>query len=215
MRRSMSGDPQVLYDALARVKLERAVGAEAAYSNLGFVWLADLLARRGGKPYDELLRERILLPLGMEDTAAKLSPAQAARRVQGHDRAYKPVAPLEFPPAFSAAAGIDASMGDLLKLAEALAGRRNTPLDETIAIAMSPLFVVGGNSRMGYAWFLSQQADGRIVFHDGQTAGTYAAIAVNTATKAAAVVLADAPIDFEDLAVHLVDPRGPLKRLPR
>ena len=81
MRRSMSGDAQVLYDALAKVELDRAIGAEAAYSNLGFLWLADILA-------------------------------------------------------LAAAAGIDASMGDLLKLAEALAGRRKTPLDETIALAM-------------------------------------------------------------------------------
>jgi serine-type D-Ala-D-Ala carboxypeptidase/endopeptidase len=214
MRRTMDGDHAALYEALARVELERPIGGDVAYSNLGFLWLADLIGRRAGKPYDQLLKERVLDPLGMKDTGVRFTPAQAARRVQGHDRAYKPLPPLEFPPSLAAAAGLNASMDDLLKLAAALAGRAKTPLDETIALALSPIHVMPGQSRMGYAWFLSQRADGRIVFHNGETAAAYAAIAVNTATRIASVVLADAPTEFDDLTVHLVEPKGPLKRLP-
>jgi serine-type D-Ala-D-Ala carboxypeptidase/endopeptidase len=215
LRRSMAGDPAPLYEALARVQLDRPIGGDVEYSNLGFLWLSDLMARRAGKPCDELLKERVLEPLGMHDTAARLTPEQAKRRVQGHDRAYKPVPALEFPPSLAGAAGLSASMDDLLKLAEALAGRRKTPLDETIALAISPLYVVSGTARVGYAWFLSQRPDGRIVFHDGGTPGAYAAIAVNTQSRSASVVLADAPTEFDDLALHLVDPKGPLKRLPK
>lgn len=215
LRRSMDGDPAPLYEALARVQLDHPIGADAEYSTLGYLWLSDVLARRAGKPYGELLRERVLEPLGMRDTAARLSPEQAKRRVQGHDRSYQPVPPLEFPPSLAGATGLSASMDDLLKLAEALAGRRKTPLDETIALAISPLQVVSGTARIGYAWFLSQRPDGRIVFHEGRTAGGYAAIAVNTKSRTASVVLADAPTEFDDLALHLVDPKGPLKRLPK
>lgn len=205
----------VLYEALAKVELERPIGGDVVYSNLGFLWLADLLGRRAGKRYDQLLAERVLEPLGMRDTAVTLTPEQAKRRVQGHDRSYKPVAPLEFPPALAAAAGLNASMDDLIRFAEALAGRRKTPLDESIALSMSPLHVMNMGSSMGYAWFLSQRPEGRIVFHDGQTQGAYSAIAVNTQARTAAIVVADAPSDFGDLVVHLVDPRSPLKKLPK
>jgi D-alanyl-D-alanine-carboxypeptidase/D-alanyl-D-alanine-endopeptidase len=215
LRRAMPGDPAPLYEALARVQLDRPIGAEVAYSPLGFLWLSDLLARRAGNPYEELVRERVLEPLGMRDTAVMLSAEQAKRRVQGHDRGYKPVPPLEFPPSLAGAAGYNASLDDLLKLAEALAGRRKTPLDETIELAVSPLYVVSATARIGYAWFLSQRPGGRIIFQDGRAPGAYAAIAVNTQTRTASVVLADAPTDFDDLALHLVDPKGPLKRLPK
>lgn len=205
----------VLYEALAKVELERPIGGDVVYSNLGFLWLADLLGRRAGKRYDQLLAERVLEPLGLRDTTIMLTPEQAVRRVQGHDRSYKPVPPLEFPPALAAAAGLNASMDDLLKFAEALTGRRKTPLDESIAMSMSPLHVMNLGSSIGYAWFLSQRPEGRIAFHDGQTPGAYSAIAVNIQTRTAAIVLADAPTDFGDLVVHLVDPLAPLKKLPK
>ena len=46
-----------------------APGTGALYSNYGFDLLGAALAGAGGKPYAELLQERVLAPLGMKDTA--------------------------------------------------------------------------------------------------------------------------------------------------
>lgn len=204
-------DGAALYDALAAVELERPIGGDVVYSNLGFLWLSDILARRGGKRFDVLLAERVLQPLGMRDTVVELDAARAARRVAGHDRRYRPVEPLAFPPSLSGAIGWHASMDDLVRYAAALAGRTSGPLAETLARTVTPLVNMNVNTSIGYAWFLSQRPYGRVAFQNGEAPGAYAAIAVNVAARTAAVVVADAPGYFDDLALHLVDPRTPLK----
>jgi CubicO group peptidase (beta-lactamase class C family) len=49
------------------------------YSNRGIEVAADLVAERTGTAFAELLRERVLTPLGMEGTVLDGSPAHAAR----------------------------------------------------------------------------------------------------------------------------------------
>src|SRR5262245_53317881 len=78
-----------LYGALARTELKERGKYE--YSNFGYMWLSEMLARRGGKSYEALVTERVLEPLGMKDTAITLSPEQAKRFIDGHNAIYKPV----------------------------------------------------------------------------------------------------------------------------
>ncbi len=64
LKRVAGGDHAALYEVLAGVQLSRPVGGDAEPSQLGYLWLADLLARRGGERYDRLVAQRVLLPLG-------------------------------------------------------------------------------------------------------------------------------------------------------
>jgi CubicO group peptidase (beta-lactamase class C family) len=57
-----------LLDALAATKLTRAPGAQWEYSNFAIMVLSYALAKRSGKDFEALLRERLLAPLGMNDT---------------------------------------------------------------------------------------------------------------------------------------------------
>ena len=70
---------------LAQATLPYAPGSGAMYSNLGFGLLGEALAKAGGKSYAALLGERVARPLGMLDTATKLSPAQTPRAMTGLD----------------------------------------------------------------------------------------------------------------------------------
>ena len=54
-----------MYEFLSTHELRRDIGAEAEYSNLGVGLLGHVLARVNGSSYEELVRERILDPLGM------------------------------------------------------------------------------------------------------------------------------------------------------
>ena len=58
-------------------------GYAAHYSNIGFDLLADALSAAAGKPYPQLLAERISEPLGMQDTTVTPTPAQCARLLMG------------------------------------------------------------------------------------------------------------------------------------
>jgi D-alanyl-D-alanine-carboxypeptidase/D-alanyl-D-alanine-endopeptidase len=50
-------------------------GTGILYSNFGFDLLAQALANAAGKPYPELLKERVLQPAGLKDTGFDLSDA--------------------------------------------------------------------------------------------------------------------------------------------
>ena len=202
-------DVDALYDSLARTTLVRDIGLSSEYSNFGFMWLSEILARRGGKPFDQLLAERVLRPIGMASAAIEVPHAHAARRVTGHDSAYRPVPRWDNHIELSGVGGLKASLEDMVRLAEALAGVRATPLDATIALALKPLHRLGdAQSHVAYGWFVG---DGGRVWHSGGTGGFRAIIDVNRAARTYAVVLSDSTEGFTDLAHHLMDPAWPLK----
>jgi len=199
-----------LYEALARTEI--AGNAEKyEYSNYGFMWLSDLLARAGGKTYEALLRERVLDPLGMKDTALALSADQSKRFTPGHYLAYEPVPHWNFAPNLEGVGGLRSSLNDMIKLARALAGRDDTPLEETIARALEPQKLTSGGM-IGYAWHIYHRGKKPIHWHNGGTGGFRSIIAVDREARTAAVVLIDSDTSFDDLGIHLVDPEFPLKK---
>jgi CubicO group peptidase (beta-lactamase class C family) len=197
-----------LYEALAQTELREKGHYE--YSNFGFMWLSEMLSRRAGKPYAVLLKERVLDPLGMKDTAITLTAEQEKRFVNGHDAYYQPVPHWDAGANLEGVGGLRSSLRDMAILAEAMAGRRDTPLKESIALALEPIGGSGGSSSTGYAWITNTIGGTTIRGHGGATAGFRAAIQVNPRTRTAAVVLVDSSAPFDDLAMHLVDPDIPL-----
>jgi serine-type D-Ala-D-Ala carboxypeptidase/endopeptidase len=70
-------------------------GTAILYSNFGFDLLAAALSAAARKPYPELISERVLKPLGLDDTTFAPTNGQSARLMQSHgfDGAPLPYAP--------------------------------------------------------------------------------------------------------------------------
>ena len=73
-----------LYEYLSGAAIGFPPGTGVAYSNLGAGLLGHVLALRAGRPFEDLLAERVLRPLGLTDTGITLSAEQAARLAPGH-----------------------------------------------------------------------------------------------------------------------------------
>lgn len=56
-----------------------APGTRRIYSNWGYEAAADIVAHRSGRPFWDVMRERLTGPLGMDDTALAGSPAHGVR----------------------------------------------------------------------------------------------------------------------------------------
>lgn len=76
--------PEAYQKGLAADPLVFTPGTGALYSNFAFDLLAAALAQSAGKPYDALLKERVLDPAGLKDTVLALRPGDEARLIQGH-----------------------------------------------------------------------------------------------------------------------------------
>ena len=83
--------PDAYRQGLASDPLVFAPGTGALYSNFGFDVLSAALSHAAAKPYDALLKERILDPAGLKDTVLSLRPGDEARLLQGHNFDGKPM----------------------------------------------------------------------------------------------------------------------------
>jgi serine-type D-Ala-D-Ala carboxypeptidase/endopeptidase len=90
-------------------------GTGAFYSNWGYDLLGLALANAGGKPYVELLSERVLGPRGLTDTRLNLAEGDAARTMQGHFFDGSPMPLVRSPETIGCAGGLYSSAADMMK----------------------------------------------------------------------------------------------------
>lgn len=202
-------DADVIYGGLEAVK--PAAPARYAYSNWAFMILSDAAARRAGKPFDVLLRERVLAPLGMNDTRV----ANNEGLVRGRSSYGAPVPNWDFPPAFAGAGGIRSTLDDMIRFARATLDEVPPAAPDTLkrALVASRTRLRAANERLdlAMAWHLLRRPDGStLTFHNGMTGGFSSSLALDVERRRAAIVLADAFGGFDDLALHLLDPKAPL-----
>ena len=107
--------PEVYRKALESDPLVFAPGIGALYSNFGFDVLAAALANAAGKPYDELLKARVLDPLGMKNTVLSLRPDDKVRLLQGHDFDGKPLPNVGAPLIAAGASSLYSTPDDILR----------------------------------------------------------------------------------------------------
>lgn len=217
MRPASPADPyadltaDVVYGSLAGLKLAAAPGTRYAYSNWAFLMLSDLLARRAGRPFDALLAERVLAPLGMNDTVV----ARNERLTAGHRASGDATPAWNVPVAYAGAGGIRSTLADMTIYARALLGDLPAAAPATLrgALRDAPAALRSMNERIdvGAAWHALKRPDrGPLIYHSGMTGGFAASLVFDVDARRAAVVLADAATGFEDLAARLVDDQAPL-----
>lgn len=205
-------DPNDLYEALARTELQSDIGTRYLYSNFGFLWLSDIVSRVGGGTYEQVLRKRVLGPLGMKESAVLLDDT-GKRLIPGHDAARNVVPPWNAAPELAGVGGLRSTIGDMAKFAQAAAGRVDTPLEHAIVLAMRRERHAQGSLWTGLGWHVMSRPGGTfIATQNGATAGFRSMIAVDRQHGHAAVVLADGPAVLDDLAIHLVDDTFPLRQ---
>ena len=107
--------PEAYRKGLASDPLVFAPGTGALYSNFGFDVLSAALSHAAGKPYDDLLKERILDPVGLNDTMLSLRMGDHARLFQGHNFDGKPLPNVETPLIAGGASGIYSTPDDILR----------------------------------------------------------------------------------------------------
>ena len=201
-----------LLGALAATQLTRAPGSQWEYSNFAMMVLSYALAKRSGKDYETLLRERLLAPLGMNDTYVAKRPPQV-RLAQGHLANTMPAVPWDFPVDMAGVGGVRATLPDMVRYLEGELGTRESAITPALARTQQQVASVGGHT-MGMNWILSTVNGRTVVAHDGGTGGYSSFAAFDRAAKRAVVLLSDTALTsvggFGTLGPHLLDPSVPV-----
>jgi CubicO group peptidase (beta-lactamase class C family) len=193
-------------------------GTRWAYSNSGYVLLGLIAARAAGKPFGDVLSERIFAPLGMTRTLA-----YEKGRNEIPDRAYghtKEAAGFRETDQSSTSAtlgdgGVYSCLEDLAKWDEAL--RTNALLSKPeMTVALTPVRLADGSEprrpegqrpvAYGFGWFLDQWKGRDRAWHHGETMGFRSFVQRFAADGLTVILLANRnDVDLERLALEIAD----------
>ena len=167
-------------------------GTAALYSNYAFDLLGAALSHVGGKPYADILKERVLDPAGMVDTVSNPRLGDEARAMQGHNFDGSPMPTVPTPASIGCAGGLYSTANDMARWMKwhldrfAVTDRELRLLDHAAYLYRDGLTAVvglddaGSMDAMGLGWVINMPAPDRplILQKTGGLQGFFAYLAI-------------------------------------
>ena len=193
-------DERAYHTAVGRIRPRPPRVRRTRYSSIAFGLLGDALAWRAGRSYGELLRERLLEPLGMNATTAA-----GAASLEGRSRRGRPRPAMH--DRMVAAGGVRSTAGDVLRWLEACLRPADEPPGPALALAQSARVRAGRRVELGLGWNVMRPRRPRatIVWHNGLTYGFRSFGAFVPDAGIAVVALANTTCGLERLGFALVE----------
>jgi CubicO group peptidase (beta-lactamase class C family) len=205
-------------------KLPRTPGSGWEYSNLGYTLLGLALSHRTDFSYEDLLKRRILDPLGLSGTRLGPPATPIAHLAEGHDAKLNPVPPWDGG-IFAPAGSLLSTVGDLAQFIRALMPGSGSALEPSARMLLEtcrPAPEAGGQQALG--WEVLPAKEGDYISKDGVTPGQCASAVLDPAARTGVVVLSNSFPRFRktdtspsgggmgaaDIARHLLRPSIPL-----
>jgi CubicO group peptidase (beta-lactamase class C family) len=173
-------------ESLAGVDLVHRPGEMWSYCNSGFVVAGHLAETLTGKPYHELLRERILQPLGMNRATVRSEEMLAHRCAVGHfggengPAQVTPIVLMEYAAAPAGSVTVTTAR-ELVTFANCHLRGGSTPAGEVILSAASVAAMqqpncarpatTNGERTQGLGWLMEEWAGQKVIGHGGGTVG--------------------------------------------
>ncbi len=183
-----------LLSGIAALPPLAAPGVAWRYSNTGYLLLGLVIQATSGRPYGDLLAERIFGPLGMVSAQVNSLSAIIPQRAQGYELVDgRHQHPAWVSPTLSATAdgSLQLSLRDLLAWDAALsAGRVLQPA--SMVQCWSPVQLNAGASYpYGFGWFIGSAPGRRLVEHEGHWQGFNTHILRHLDWRLSVIVLAN------------------------
>lgn len=209
---------KMLDDALSATKLTRAPGRQWEYSNFGFGVLGQALANKAQLSYDDLVKQRILSPLGMSDTVVTGSAATRHNMAPAFEYGGAPTQP-QASGALGPAGSMESDLKDMMVFLNASLDAPSGRLGRELAFTQQQRAPVPEwNMAMGLAWQTVLPPSHRIpgdlgdipagwLEKGGNTDGYSSFIALDHASNSGFVAMTNVnDDDFQQVIAHAVSP---------
>ncbi|MFJ2853141.1 serine hydrolase domain-containing protein [Streptomyces rubiginosohelvolus] len=191
--------------AFLRARPRHRPGTRWHYSNFAVSVLGHTLAAATGTPWEVLLHQQVLAPLGLD--ATRVRPGPDGTDAVGHRRDGTPVPALDTG-GFTAAGAVRATPLDLLTFLEAhTEGAAGSPTDSSLAAALTEVTrpVLRRGLRHAHThtltWFQHPTPYGPVLFHAGATLGQQAFLGFRPGTGLAVAATATRRVHRADTFV--------------
>ncbi|MDR3713921.1 MAG: serine hydrolase [Puia sp.] len=163
--------PITLDSLIAYIKsrpLDFQPGTSFSYSNSGYVLLGAVIEKVTGRSYFRAVRERILVPLGMDHSGFDFHALKSAGKAIGYRKlsatVNEPATVVDSSLSY-AAGGLYSTAADLYKWDRSLYGHRILS-DTSLKQAFTP-----HRSKYGYGWFVDTTFGSIVMMHGGTISG--------------------------------------------
>ena len=168
------------------------------YSNIGYGLLAHLIEVKLGKPFPELVADKLFSPLAMRDTVFSLSQQQRERQANGHvgDQPYlvrrnTPMKSWDMGEIMAPSGGIYSTVSDLLSYTKHTFASDGLPLTSSLHRTTEPKVQQNDGDMAGLGWAIADiGSDHTIVtYKHGMASGYTAYVGMDISKKIAVIVL--------------------------
>ena len=173
-----------LYQALRKAR--KAAPAPYRYSNYGFGLLGHLLSHTTGRPFGELIADRVTTPLGLTETGTGVPDGHTA--AIGH-RGDREAAHWHLN-ALAGAGAVNSTISDLARFLNANLHPQTTPIRSVIEAIQQPHQNPAGTTITGLGWHTSEHAGRSVLWHNGGTGGFSAMVALDRQAGCAVAAVA-------------------------
>lgn len=195
-----------IYTFLAQYDLKRAPGVEFEYSNLGMGLLGEILTKKTGKSYEELVKSCIGDKLLLNKTKIFLSENEKKHFAAGHLQKSE----VEHWDIISLAGcgGLRSDIKDMTNFLKANMGLIESSTSRLLKKCHQKQYDLSPDCSIGLGWMITKTDDGDFIWHNGGTGGFRTFLGFNTKTKKGVVVLANSAEEWPDaFAMNLLDPK--------
>jgi len=205
---------------LKDIKLAAGVGQAYSYQNVAYSIIGRVIEARTGRTYEDQLREKVFLPLGMKTASVDYaSIMQNPNIASPHNLRRGKWSPTKITDTYynvAPAGGVNASISDMANWMIALLGNRPDVISqETLNKLYTPIVKAPSknrnygrmhrlsNSYYGLGWRVLHYPNDTLIYHGGYVNGYRSEVAVNPKERIAVCILANAPGDLADNGIPL------------
>ena len=192
--RTTDAEVDAYIHSLAKQRTGKTPGLNWRYADAGFNLLGRIIENVTGKSYSIVMQDRLLVPIGMQDSSFDLSNIPVGNRVQAYDRRGNPIEhPWDL--AFLPSSGLQTTATDLAIFARAvlqiLSGVSEpvVSLDSLHEMTVVRIATEWDGVSQGYGWQLADTRQGHQWRHAGAEAGFESLLTIYPEAGFAIVVL--------------------------
>jgi CubicO group peptidase (beta-lactamase class C family) len=193
---------QDVYDYLQTCEGKKADGT-FEYSNFGMGLLGHLLSLKAGIPYEQLVKQQLLMPLGMQRTSVTVDSIQTQNIVQGYTEQGEP-APIWKDDVLTGAGSFLSNAADMVQFIKANLTETETPLSATLINTHGQQ--LGGPTGLG--WIQPGTIDkwlgnGDMVWHNGIAGGYASFLAIDKTHQYGVIILSNKAVDVTTFGMKM------------
>jgi CubicO group peptidase (beta-lactamase class C family) len=198
-----------LCEFFATFSLDRDIGTQFDYSNLGGGLLGLALAQSCDLSYEQAVKQRILEPLELQNTGIELTPSMRENLAPGHSRNLKPTIAWDFG-ILAGAGALRSTPRDILKFLSVPLGYAKSPLHPPMSAMLSVRRPTGRDDmHVGLGWMLGSYSGRTVAWHNGATGGYRSFIGYERESGVGVCVLSNtcSAVSVDDIGLKILIPR--------